>query len=56
MIFVHNHPSGTLTPSDHDINLTKTMIDAAKTVNLRIVDHIIVSNRDTYSFVENGLM
>lgn len=45
LILLHNHPSGDPTPSREDIRLTRELADAAKLVDLRLLDHIIVGNR-----------
>lgn len=55
MIF-HNHPSGALTPSGPDINLTKKIVSAAAMVDIRVTDHIIISKRGYYSFINEGCM
>lgn len=53
-ILVHNHPSGNLRPSRHDEELTTRANKAAMTLNIRMIDHIIVTEGDYYSFAENG--
>ncbi len=53
-ILVHNHPSGNLRPSRHDEELTQRVARAAQTLNLRMIDHVIVTEGDYYSFSENG--
>jgi DNA repair protein RadC len=56
LVFVHNHPDGTVTPSDFDRTLTRGLVLAAKTMHISVYDHIVVS-RDTYfSFREDGLL
>lgn len=55
MLF-HNHPSGALTPSAQDIALTRKIVDAAKILDIRVLDHIIVSYKGYYSFVNEGRM
>ncbi len=55
VILVHNHPSGDLTPSHSDINLTKKILGALQTVEIQIHDHIIVGKGETTSFKELGL-
>jgi len=56
LILVHNHPSGSLKPSKHDIELTSSMKSAAETLSIRLVDHLIVTQKETLSFVEKGLL
>ena len=53
-ILVHNHPSGNLKPSRYDEELTQRVNRAAQAVNLRMIDHVIVTEGDYYSFSENG--
>ncbi|ACZ00754.1 DNA repair protein RadC [Streptobacillus moniliformis] len=54
IIIVHNHPSGNLEPSNDDRCLTKKIIDVLKLIDVRLSDHIIISNKGYYSFLENG--
>lgn len=49
MIMAHNHPGGIAIPSEQDIKVTKQIIDALKTVNINLLDHIIVSGSDWVS-------
>jgi len=53
-ILVHNHPSGNLRPSQYDKELTQRVDRAAQAVNLRMIDHVIVTEGEYYSFAENG--
>jgi DNA repair protein RadC len=53
-ICVHNHPSGSLQPSQHDIDLTRKINEGAQLIDLRLYDHIIVAGNSFYSFVDNG--
>lgn len=48
LILVHNHPSGMVAPSRHDIDVTTGMIDLMKKVSLRLSDHIIIGNGDDF--------
>ena len=51
----HNHPSNSLTPSKQDIELTKKLKSALENMDMRLLDHIIVSPSGTYlSFIEQG--
>ena len=47
---VHNHPSGEVTPSKEDIELTKNIIELGKINKIPIIDHIIVGSKNYYSF------
>lgn len=56
IILVHNHPSGNVTPSKSDIDITKKIFSAAEAVNIKVFDHIIISKYDFYSFKEHGII
>ncbi len=56
IMLAHNHPNANLTPSEHDKVLTRAIVLAAETVNLKVVDHLIVSAQDTFSFRKAGLL
>jgi DNA repair protein RadC len=53
-IAFHNHPSGILTPSQPDIDITKRLIEIGKLLGCNLIDHIIVNNDTYYSFADNG--
>ena len=55
-IFAHNHPSGDITPSSADREITRKLVDALSLVDIRVLDHVIVGDPDCYSFAENGLI
>jgi len=56
VIFVHNHPSGTMQASDADIDMTDHQYKAGKMLNIEVCDHIIISEKDYLSFENDGLM
>lgn len=56
MMIVHNHPSGDLTPSEADIAMTNQLCDAANVMGMSILDHLIISRTDFFSFKANGLL
>lgn len=56
VILVHNHPSGNPMPSREDKALTRDIADAAKTLDIRVLDHIIVGKDGYFSFMENDLL
>lgn len=57
LMLSHNHSSGNLKPSQSDIELTKKMKAAAQTLELSLMDHIIVTPDSTYySFADDGMM
>ncbi len=56
VILVHNHPSGSAEPSTADKHLTQTLQTALQLVDIRVLDHFIVTRQQVYSFQEKGLM
>ncbi|MFI3263011.1 MAG: DNA repair protein RadC [Rikenellaceae bacterium] len=56
LIILHNHPSGDSTPSTEDIEFTDKLQKAAELLDMRILDHIIISKGGNYSFKENGII
>ncbi len=56
IICVHNHPSFDVTPSTADIEVTKKLVKAGKTLNINILDHVIIGGKNFYSFKENRLL
>lgn len=55
-IAVHNHPSGVLEPSLEDLKTTQRLYEAGKIIGIKMLDHIIVADKETFSFAENDLM
>jgi DNA repair protein RadC len=56
IILAHNHPSGNLQASEQDINLTRKLVQAGKTLEIQVSDHIIITADSYYSFADNGNM
>lgn len=56
VIFTHNHPSGVAEPSRADEVLTQRLKEALAVVDVRVLDHIIVTSVETISFAERGLL
>jgi DNA repair protein RadC len=56
LILVHNHPSGETAPSEDDKRLTARIVDAAKHMDIRVLDHIIVGTSGYFSFAEQRLL
>lgn len=54
VILVHNHPSGDTKPSKQDLTITKELKQIFKYFEIKLSDHIIISNEEYYSFLENG--
>lgn len=55
IIMIHNHPSGNLKPSHNDIHLTKKLAEAGTLLEIKILDHLIISDSGFYSFADEGL-
>lgn len=55
IILVHNHPSGNVTPSADDIALTRKVSEASKLLDIKLIDHIIISEKEYYSLLESGV-
>ena len=56
MILVHNHPSGIVTPSKADMEITKRIKEADEAVSIRLFDHLIISKSSVYSFHNQGFV
>ena len=56
LIFVHNHPSGDVTPSELDKTITRSLILATRAVGVLVYDHLIVSSMGYFSFREQSLL
>ena len=56
IIVSHNHPGGNVNPSDDDIRLTRKIRDMLSALNVNLLDHIIVSGFEYYSFADNGYL
>lgn len=54
IIVCHNHPSGNLNPSESDTKITHKIRDAGNLMDIQLLDHIIISGKDYYSFADNG--
>ena len=51
---VHNHPSGARKPSGADDRLTEAVKKAAETLDIRLLDHVIVAGNNYYSYADEG--
>jgi len=56
VIFVHNHTSGELQPSEADLNIHRQLTEAGKILGIQVLDHVIVTRKGYYSFQEAGLL
>lgn len=56
IVLAHNHPSGNLKPSQADIEITKKIKKAADLLDIKVLDHIIVTKKEYFSFTDAGLI
>ena len=56
IICIHNHPSGNVNPSNNDIIMTKQLIEVGKILGIKVLDHIIISRDNYFSFNDNDLV
>jgi len=56
IIVCHNHPSGNLNPSDSDSKITQKIKEAGILMDIQLLDHIIIADKDYFSFADNGLI
>jgi DNA repair protein RadC len=56
IILAHNHPSGNLTASQADLDLTKKLKEAGKLLDIQVLDHVIVAGQKYFSFADEGLI
>lgn len=56
IILVHNHPSGTLKPSEADIRLTRQLKSSGKMLEIPVLDHLIFTNEGYFSFSDQGIL
>jgi DNA repair protein RadC len=56
LILCHNHPSGNLKPSDADISITKKIKESARLMEIELLDHLIVTDGNYFSFADEGIL
>ena len=56
LVLVHNHPSGSPDPSEHDIEVTERIFHAGELMGIMLLDHIIIGDHRYFSFRSQGLM
>jgi DNA repair protein RadC len=56
IIVCHNHPSGNLNPSESDSKITSKIKEAGNLMDIQLLDHLIISDKEYYSFADNGLL
>jgi len=54
VLFVHNHPSGDPSPSRDDLDITKRLIETGKIIGIQVLDHVVISDGNYVSIMENG--
>ncbi len=54
LVICHNHPSGNNSPSDSDIHITRKIKEASAMMDIQLLDHLIISGKEYYSFADNG--
>ena len=56
IIVCHNHPSGNLNPSEADSKITRKIKEGGDLLDIQLLDHLIISEKDYFSFADNGLL
>ncbi|USL95061.1 DNA repair protein RadC [Riemerella anatipestifer] len=56
IIVVHNHPSGSISPSEQDLEITKKIKEAGALLDIRLLDHIIIAKNKYFSFADEGVL
>jgi DNA repair protein RadC len=56
IICVHNHPSGNLNPSESDTKITQKIKESSALLDIQLLDHLIINDKDYYSMADNGIM
>ncbi len=56
LILAHNHPSGTLKPSTEDKRVTEKLKSAAAALDIKVLDHLIITQKDYFSFADTNLL
>lgn len=56
LILIHNHPSGTLTPSQADRQLTQKLVTAGASLDIKVLDHVIITEKAYFSFADEGIL
>lgn len=56
LILCHNHPSGTLKPSEADVQLTKKCKESGKLLDIVVLDHVIIADKNYFSFADEGII
>jgi DNA repair protein RadC len=55
IVVIHNHPSGSLKPSRADKTATEKLVEASRFLNIKLLDHLIISEDEYFSFLDEGV-
>jgi len=56
LVLAHNHPSGTLHPSEEDRKVTQKLKRASEALDVKVLDHLIITQKDYFSFADEGML
>jgi DNA repair protein RadC len=56
IFLLHNHPSGILKPSEDDLKITERLRNAGELMGIRVIDHVIITEKNYYSFSQHNLL
>ncbi len=56
ILLAHNHPSGNLNPSQADIDITRKLTEGGNLLEIKVLDHLILTRKSYYSFADEGMM
>ena len=56
VVLVHNHPNGKAVPSEQDLNQTREILRIARMLNFKVIDHVIITDGELFSFHEEGYL
>ena len=56
IMLVHNHPSGSVSPSTDDCRVTRDLVEAGKVIGISVLDHLIIAGESYFSFQEEGML
>ncbi|WP_430402805.1 JAB domain-containing protein [Fluviicola sp.] len=56
VIFIHNHPSGAIKPSEEDLKTTDRLLKAGEIIEIDVIDHLIISEKEYFGFNEAGMI
>ena len=56
LLCVHNHPSGDPAPSPEDLQITRRLVEVGRLIGIRVLDHVIVGEKEYFSFADEGMI